>query len=163
MIYKVQVDALGRKLLRAADAAAEEFLAKTRTGAEVHGKLGLPRNAKFHRKFFAAVNYFAEQSGLTTQAAERNVYVAPIIQKLLEIIKIRSGHFYEIETPSGKVLQIPMSISFSTMNNEEFKEFYSRALAAMISMMPSIADGKTEEEKKKHLEALVEEFCQKFS
>jgi len=55
---------------------------------------------------------------------------------LLDIIKLKSGHFTTIVTHKGEVIHVPKSINFSSMNEDKFKEFFSKAIDIILEFTP---------------------------
>lgn len=75
-----------------------------------------PRNIIFHAKFMAMLRIVLDN---------QDHYKS--IDDLLDVCKLRVGHFKTIRTKIGDV-QIPKSISFGSMDEAEFGDFYGRAV-----------------------------------
>ena len=54
------------------------------------------------------------------------------VDNLLDVIKLKTGHFETVVSHKGEQLYIPKSISFSTMKEDEFKEFFSCAIDVVL-------------------------------
>lgn len=79
------------------------------------------RNLQHHRKFFAILKGWAEWRGYD------------LLQALL-VLKILLGEVQQVEY-MGKQITIPKSISFESMNEVEFNEFYQKAILFLASDM----------------------------
>lgn len=81
-----------------------------------------PRNPKHHRKFFALLHVISENSE-TYDTTE----------KALVALKLVTGHFDLVVDPkSGQIVQVPKSISYERMDQDEFERFYSQAIDAVL-------------------------------
>ncbi|NMC98892.1 MAG: DUF1367 family protein [Bacteroidales bacterium] len=91
------------------------------------------RNILHHRKFFAILKIWAEYKGIDLSSA-------------LVVLKILLG---EVETVEymGKKIVIPKSISFESMDEVEFTEFYNKAILFLATDM-----GLTKEELEMNIE-----------
>lgn len=58
------------------------------------------------------------------------------VNNLLDVIKLRSGYFTTVVSHTSEVLHIPKSISFTSMNEDEFKEFFSKAIDICLEFVP---------------------------
>ena len=97
------------------DETGEAAVRKFGLGEIVSVEVKRPRNVAFHRKFFAMLQII-----LQNQDAYKS------IDDLLDVCKLRIGHFRTINTKNGEV-QIPDSISFAAMDDTAFGDFYDRA------------------------------------
>ena len=97
------------------DETSEAAVRKFGLGEIVSVEVKRPRNVAFHRKFFAMLQII-----LQNQDAYKS------IDDLLDVCKLRIGHFRTINTKNGEV-QIPDSISFAAMDDTAFGDFYDRA------------------------------------
>ena len=75
------------------------------------------RNVKFHRKFFALLNYVFER-----QEKYKN------IEDLRVEVLLRSGEYHEHLTLKGEIIYMPNSMSFNSMKQADFDQFYSNAI-----------------------------------
>jgi len=55
---------------------------------------------------------------------------------LLDVIKLKSGHFETVVTHKGEALYIPKSINFASMDEDKFKEFFSKAIDICLEFTP---------------------------
>ena len=81
-----------------------------------------PRNPKHHRKFFALVNLIT-----------RNSEIYRTVEQALVAIKLASGHLDPVIDPrTGEIIQIPRSISYDAMSQEDFEAFFNSALDGIV-------------------------------
>lgn len=94
-----------------------------------------PRNGKHHRKLFALLQLVAENS---------EVYDTP--EKALIAVKLCSGYFDLMADPqTGEIVKVPKSISYESMGQEDFDQFYSRALDGVLQHILPQMDKETAE------------------
>ena len=100
-----------------------------------------PRNGKFHNKFYALMNLiYKNQEGY------------PSLDVLVSVCKLRTGHYYVVETRLEQY-KIPKSISFANMDDGEFKDFYDRVCKWVISeVIPGLDRGDLDETVRTKLE-----------
>ena len=84
------------------------------------------RNIMHHRKFFALLNLVVHH--LPENLSERLLNV----DFLLHELKIRLGHYDLYVTPKGNQQYKPRSISFQSMGQSKFEEFYSQAIDVIL-------------------------------
>ena len=81
-----------------------------------------PRNATHHRKFFALLNLVAENS---------EVYNT--VEKALVAVKLIVGHAEPFIDPvTGELTQLPKSIAYESMGQDEFEQFYNQAIDGIV-------------------------------
>jgi len=80
-----------------------------------------PRNIKFHRKFFALLQYVFENQEKYDTAEDLRVE-----------IELKSGSYAEHITTKGKLIYIPKSIAFEKMDNIEFEKLYNKAVDVIL-------------------------------
>lgn len=107
------------------DSEACEKLNKLKEGDEVMVDIKKPRNLKFHKKFFAMLtlvlnNQEKIQASTVKQGQERLLYAAMYILKRGEFWGPEKQHF-ERE-----------SISFASMSEDEFEDFYNEVLDVFL-------------------------------
>ncbi len=93
----------------------------------------IPRNIKFHRKFFAflASVYGIEEIQLSFSS----------IKHLRGALTIDAGHYETIVGMDGKEYKIPKSISFANMEEADFDQFYSRVMQVILDRLPEYVEG----------------------
>lgn len=94
-----------------------------------------PRHGKHHRKFFALLQLVAENS---------ETY--DTVDKALVAVKLVTGHFDLMAHPeTGEIMQIPRSISYDAMEQDEFDKFYSAAIDGVLQhILPHLDEEKAE-------------------
>lgn len=109
--------------LGAAEPTSLEAIEAMRHGEIVTATVRRVRNARHHRLFMALLGIvFANQGRYATRA------------QLLDAVKIATGH-YDLYTLPGKFpvqVCVPRSISFARMPQDQFEEFYGKAVAFII-------------------------------
>lgn len=81
-----------------------------------------PRNGKHHRKLFALLQMVAENSETYDTT-----------DKALVALKLVTGHFDLMVNPTtGEVIQVPKSISYEAMSQEDFEDWYSQAIDGVL-------------------------------
>jgi hypothetical protein len=95
---------------------AEESKFDDLIGREVQASISQPRNLKFHRKFFAMLHLAREMADLDVNA-----------EQFRHLVLVGAGYctFHEI---GGRVIAIPKSMSFGSMDETEFSKLYSDCL-----------------------------------
>lgn len=88
-----------------------------------------PRNGKHHRKFMALLQLVVENSESYNT-----------IEKALIAVKLIAGHFEPaIHPQTGELIQVPKSIAYESMDQDEFDAFYSAALDGVLQhILPSM-------------------------
>ena len=80
-----------------------------------------PRSQKFHRLLWALLKLVAdnqEQYGM---------------DEILDVVKIGVGHTRVIAMPGDFVFRVPKSISFASMDDDEFAAFFRSAVDYIVS------------------------------
>ena len=105
----------------------------------VAGQFSRPRNAKFHRKFFALLSLI-----------HKNQEHYKTVDDLLLAFKYHVGHGHWITTRIASLAEYhlsekrspltieifqPASISFAKMSEDEFSDFYSKALDFVVTVV----------------------------
>lgn len=107
------------------DDAAKEALNHYGTGEILRVKLHKDRNPRHHRLFFGLL-------GLVMR--NQDVYLSH--EGLRFAIMIKTGYVDEVLIGGGKVALKPKSLSFGSMDQHQFSEFYTAALAAIPLLLP---------------------------
>lgn len=103
------------------DDATVDQLQKRKAGTVYLVEFSVPRNIKFHRKFQALVNLvFDNQDKYSNR------------EDLLTELKLQVGHYEEHITLGGRVIYQPKSISFASMDEDEFSTFYSKVIDVVL-------------------------------
>lgn len=110
-----------------------EEVKKIPEGQEVKAQITRPRNAKHHRKYFALLRLVA-----ANLPEELEIYTN--INLLLDEIKFQLGYFELRESIDGNPYYTPKSISFGSMDQDEFTEFYTKSVDIIIKLFLKGAD-----------------------
>jgi hypothetical protein len=87
----------------------------------VEVELKRPRNAMFHKKFFALIGIVLENTEYQNS------------EQVLHLIKIKLGYYDTVINTDGEVFYMPRSISFSSMDNDSFGMFYNDTVDIVLS------------------------------
>jgi hypothetical protein len=101
--------------LRPVDAESYDEFQKIPIGKPLHVEVKQPRNAAFHRLYWALCARIAEARGVTSE-------------NVSDVLKIATGHFTLARTKSYGDIHIPKSISFAKMDETEFRSFFERCV-----------------------------------
>ena len=112
------------KLIPANDETFER-VKKMSVGESIFMEWKPKRSYQFHKKLFSLLNFVYEN-----QAHYKS------LDNLLEVYKFKAGYFETIVTHKGKKHYKAKSISFHTMDNEEFERFYSQAIDTSLELIP---------------------------
>lgn len=105
------------------DGKDAEYVAKLGAGETLEADVRKARNPAHHRKFFALFNR-AYQSQNRYQS-ERRFYIE---------LKVRAGWYDQVIDSNGKLVYVPISLSWATMDQTEFDKFYREAIVALSQM-----------------------------
>jgi hypothetical protein len=94
-------------------------------GTEVKAIITNPRKIKHHRKFFALLR-------LVALNLPENMAIYQNQDLLLNEVKIQLGHFEMFLSIDGNPYHKVKSISFGSMDQTEFEEFYSRTIDVVL-------------------------------
>ena len=118
--------------LAPADQQAVDWIAKLKLGQMVRAEVTKPRNPKFHRKYFALLNFAFD--AWEPQAKE---YKGEPVQKNFDQFRrdvtILAGYYEASYNLKGEVRLLPKSISFANMNEDEFGALYSDTINVILS------------------------------
>ncbi|MEI4473224.1 DUF1367 family protein [Frigidibacter sp. MR17.24] len=118
--------------LAPADSAAAEWFAKVKMGQPVTASVRLPRNGKFHRKFFAMLDVaYSNHEWPEMQTKFGAVRTSPEMFRKYVIVK--AGHYEADMTPHGEIRVVPKSIAWSKMDEAEFSQLYSDVLDVILA------------------------------
>ena len=102
--------------------ALRKKLATMADGQCLRIEYATPRNPLHHRKFFALLALIAENS---------ETY--DTVEKALLAVKLVTAHVEPFIDPrTGEILQLPKSISYEAMSQEQFEHFYQAALDGIV-------------------------------
>lgn len=116
-----------------------EQLRTIKVGSIVKAKIVMPRNVKFHRKFFSMIR--AAWDCLTERQRENLRSVDNFREQLL----ITSGFSEPLYDINGeRFLERAQSISFAKMDEPAFNKVYNRVLDTILTIL--VGDGVSEDE-----------------
>ncbi len=104
-----------------------EIAERYKHGDIVRAELKRPRHPGHHRKYFAMLGLVHEASNVS------DLY--PTVQHLHDAIKGALGYWTEIRLPDGKVFKKVDSIAFESMAQDDFEQFYNRAVALICEQI----------------------------
>lgn len=114
--------------LKAADQKAQNVLRKIPVGEMVQCKITNPRNLAHHKKFMKLIDIFWEAAG------DWSSPYAVLVE-----LKCRLGHIQKLTIrETGEIMTVPRSISFASMDQTQFEEFYEKALNELCIMAGGI-------------------------
>ena len=121
-------------ILKPYDRTDAELLAKMREGEPYRVKISMPRNLKFHKKFFALLALVFDNipEEIPARLPDGKPVEVRSIEDLLWHIKMQTGHYERKVTLGGRVTYEAKSISFAAMDEAEFQEFYSSAMDVIL-------------------------------
>ena len=117
--------------LMPADIDAQEWFEKAKMGCVVHGKMSVPRNGKFMRKFFVMLRTAYDNHDwpmLETSWGEARCS----FDNFRDYVTIKSGHFTMELTANGHPRARAKSIKFAKMDETEFEQLYSSVLDVIL-------------------------------
>lgn len=102
---------------------------KLKIGEIYKAKITIARNINFHRKYFALINCaWAYQNERTTKHFKNNV------ECFRKTVEIAAGHCDTVYNLSLKSwVDIPKSIAFDKLKQEEFEDLYERVKDVLFS------------------------------
>ena len=110
--------------LKPVDDQGIDTLRKIKVGEVIQCELNKPRNLAHHRKFWALLNVFWKAAG--DWSSPYGVLIE---------LKVRLGHVQSVLIrETGEIVKVPKSISFASMDQTAFDEFYERALNELCVM-----------------------------
>lgn len=112
-----------------ADSESEEMLRKIKSGVPVSCELKRPRNYENHKRYFAML-----------KIAFENQIMFGSIGELREAVAIEAGHTRLIKLVDGSYQKVARSISFGSMNEDQFQDLFSRSIDVIIKyVLPRIS------------------------
>lgn len=103
---------------------------KLRVGVVYRATIRQPRNIDFHRKYFALINCAWEYQPEAVQAFFKNN--VELFRKTLQMSAGYCERIYSIERQEW--VDIPTSISFSSMDETTFSELYSKVFDVILQV-----------------------------
>lgn len=110
---------------------ANTWFMRLKSGAEVNVTVTVPRNLKFHRKFFAMLHVSFDAHDWPEIETESGP-VKCSFEMFRAYVTIKSGHYEMDVTPEGKLRPRAKSIAFAKMSEAEFNKVYSDVLNVIL-------------------------------
>lgn len=115
--------------LGATDNEGIDVLKRVPLGELVRCEITRPRNLQHHKKFFALLNVVCDATDKW-----------PTSQRLLLELKDVLGYVSQETLSTGRILDVPRSISFARMDQIAFDAFYDRSLKTLCEMAGGIPE-----------------------
>jgi len=115
------------------DEDSVEVIKKLSIGDVVSCDIKKPRNYRFHKKFFSMFNLAFENQDhfAETKLGKDQFY---------DWLKLKARHADYCKTPDGNILATPKSISFASMDETTFQEFYEDIKDVIFELIIPDAD-----------------------
>lgn len=102
-----------------------------KNGEIVSAEIKRPRNYKFHKKYFALINYAysiwtPEEKQFNGIAAEKS------LDRFRKDIMILAGYYEIVINVKNDVRFIAKSISFGSMEEDDFEKLYSKTIDVLL-------------------------------
>lgn len=114
------------------DQMAADWLARVPMGKPVNATVKLPRNGKFHRKFFSMLNVAYSNHDWPDMQSQFGP-VKTSFDMFREYVTVKAGHYEADLTPQGEIRARAKSINFAQMDEEEFGRLYSDVLDVILA------------------------------
>lgn len=110
------------------------YLDKLDRSKWVDADIKTPRNPKFHRKFFALMNYAFEIWPDPESVEYRGEMIQPEknFEQFREWVTVMAGYYDVVGYPDGSFKFRAKSISFAAMDDEEFGELYNAVINVIL-------------------------------
>lgn len=113
------------------DQQAMDELAKLKVGQGVRVKVTRMRNYKFHRKLFALLNV-AFDAWEPLALEYKGEKVAKNFERFRSDVTVLAGYYEATVNLRGETRLEPKSISFSSMDQDEFEKLYSAVIDVVL-------------------------------
>ncbi len=118
-----------------ADPDSEERVRRLLPGAFLEGDIKSRRNPQFHRKFFALLKIgfdLWEPGELATEGAYGHGVPEKSFDQYRKQVTIQAGCYYPVFSMDGSFTLEAKSISFASMDEDEFAGLFSRAIDVIL-------------------------------
>lgn len=102
-----------------------------KNGEIVSAEIKRPRNYKFHKKYFALINY-AYSVWEPAEVEYRGEIAEKSVDRFREDITILAGYYETVVNIKGDVKAQAKSISFGSMSEDEFEQLYSKTIDVLL-------------------------------
>lgn len=99
----------------------QEKLKRVHEGEMIKVSFSKPRNAKFHKKYFALLQVVVDND---------DRYEG--VEEVLHVMKLKLGHYDNIVNTDGRIIYKPKSISFAKMDDIAFNDFYQKTVNKIL-------------------------------
>jgi len=143
-----------RDELTAGNQATADFIHSLPALTTIHGEFRKQRNPLFHAKWFALVQFLYDhwQPGELQDPKWKGVVPQKSFKQFRKDLTILAGFYQAFYRLDGSVRIEAKSISFGSMDQEEFEELYSKIIDVGLSkILPQSYD-------KKQLEGIINEL-----
>jgi len=141
-------------LLRPANETDAEALQKVKTGAVLVGDFRQPRNPDFHRRYFALLN-FAYEYWTPPEMEWRGIQAEKCFERFRRELTVLAGHYTVTYDLKGTLRLEPKSISFSSMEEPEFRKLYGAVFDILWQHVLSQVAGMTRQEVERILDEMM--------
>jgi hypothetical protein len=145
----------GENGIRIKDTDSEEVLAKVECGTLLKCNILSKRSSLFHRKYFALIK-FAFENWTPEEKTFKGQVVQKEINRFRKDIQILAGFYDVVVNLKGEVRYESKSISFNSMEQDEFEKLYSAVIDVILSRVLS-------QYARKELDKVVDELLVRFS
>lgn len=114
------------------DPQAAEFIAKMKIGAALAGEFKKVRNPKFHRKMFVLFN-LAFDAWEPEDLEYKGIKVQKQFDQFRKDVTILAGFYNSAITLKGEVRLTAKSLSFKSMDEDEFEKVYNAVINVVLS------------------------------
>ena len=111
---------------------AQDYFKCLKNGETYHADIKQPRNAKFHAKYFALLNYafsFFEEADIKYKGEP----VSANFDRFRNDITILAGFYEATYDINLKIHLKAKSISFALMKEDEFEKLYNRTIDVILA------------------------------
>lgn len=119
-----------------ADDDAREWLAKFKPGVAVALECRIPRNAGFHRKYFALLNmaydHWSDALGSGGTIEYKGEHALPDRERFRKDCIILAGFYRPVVNIKGELRIEPESIRWSCMTEERFTALYNATINVLL-------------------------------
>lgn len=105
------------------DARDAAYLANLEPGECIESDTRKARHPEHHKKFFALFDQAFRSQDKYEKAKD-----------LMIALKLKAGWYDEHVTADGKLVYVPRSLSWASMDQEEFDKFYREAMVALAEI-----------------------------
>jgi hypothetical protein len=133
-LQKYEAEGASHGILVPADEQSAKFVGKLIKNDVVTSDFVKPRNYRFHRKWFALVKFAYEhwQPSNLEDSKWKDVVPEKSFERFRKDIIIMSGRFDAVYRVDGSVRVEAKSISFASMNEEEFKDLWNATTTVIL-------------------------------